>query len=64
MTKREAKRKACALAADLLDIDRQKASWLLERVEHFSDADRHRIVNAMLDLVYELERRGERGVTP
>lgn len=59
MTKREAKRMACALTADLLHADSHQDGWLEARLDHLSDADRRRVIDAVWDLVEELTRRGE-----
>jgi hypothetical protein len=58
MTRREAKRVACTLAANLLSADLQQDSWLLERISSFADDERDRIVSAVWELVIELTRRG------
>lgn len=61
MTKREAKRMACALSANLLHVDSQQHSWLDERLDHLPEADRRRVLEAVGGLVEELTRRGEGG---
>lgn len=58
MTKREAKRMACALSADLLHTDSRQDGWLLARLDCLSEADRVRVIEAVQDLAEELTRRG------
>jgi hypothetical protein len=64
MTRREAKRMACALSADLLHVDGQQDGWLLARLEHLPEGDRRHVLDAVCDLVEELTRRGEGPPTP
>lgn len=58
MTKREAKRIACGLSADLLHADSHQDGWLMERLDHLSEDNRRRVIDAVRDLVEELTRRG------
>jgi hypothetical protein len=59
MNRREAKRMACALSADLLHADGRQDGWLLERLSRLKDADRRRVLEAVRELVEELTRLGE-----
>lgn len=59
MTRREAKRLACALASDLLHADSVQDSWFMERIGHLDETDQRRVLDGVRDLVEELTRRAE-----
>lgn len=56
MTKREAKRLVCRIAATTMDRDLGQAGWIYE--EDHSEEDIDRIEDAVKELVDELSTRG------
>ena len=59
MNRREAKRMACALSADLLHADSMQDGWLLERLSHLPKEDQDRVVRADCAVDEHADRDGD-----
>lgn len=59
MTKEQADRQACGLAADLLHADSHQDSWLQERLDHLPLGSQRQVLRAVARLVQELRKRAQ-----